>query len=916
MTILAFVVLLLAALAWHFNGVRVRRGLKLAVEKLQIVSARIDELLAGFSYARYSQRISLVDAANAALEPTKRVPWHCYATLEQRKLAKRVAVFVTESTDQVSKANHNFVQSELATYGGFFDSVESKPLTESQRRACVVNEDSNLVLAGAGTGKTSTMIGRAGYLIASRRAKPEELLMLAFARKAAGEMQERQDARLKRLLSDRSPTIKTFHALGLEIIGIVEGRRPDLHRMAEDKHAFAKFIDDQLSECCNDPNYRRLIILYCGSEKYPYRNPFDFNSMRVYHEYVRTNELRTLKGEVVKSFEECVIANFLSANSVEYEYERPYEIDTSGPDFRQYKPDFFLPGYDVYIEHFALNQSGTPPEHFDQTRYMEGIKWKRDLHQRNGTRLLETYSYLKRDGLLESHLTEALTAAGVKLVPRSSEELLNELRASSEITEFSVLLSDFLTQFKESDHTLDDLHRRAKLDIDAPRLSLLLALFAPILDAYQFELAESRQIDFADMIRKASDYVESGAFLSPYTHVLVDEFQDISRARARLLQAFIRQRPEAVLFAVGDDWQSIYRFTGSDIAYTRDFRENFGATATTPLEKTFRFNDKIGEASSRFVLQNPAQIRKSIKSSVVVDQPAVSMIRTLRDEDGLGMALAAITSRSSCSSTKDTRVLVLGRYNFTVAEWWTPAAKGRLKWLYPSLTVDFMTVHSAKGKEADYVVILGLGRGKHGFPSEKPTDTIVDWLLPEKEQFPLAEERRLFYVALTRARHRVYLVYNPMEASSFVRELLKENSGYAVCTNEFAGELICAEISHVACPVCGSGALVPKSGQFGTFVACNSFPYCKYKEKPCPQCGGLMKSNGKSRVCINPSCRAAIPICPKCGGAMVERNGPYGRFWGCSNYRRNVEFICTQTINIERHGASHGRGQGYYSRRQ
>lgn len=827
-----------------------------------------------------------------------------------------VAAFVAGSVDMVSDANERFVTAELAAFREFFDTVESQPLTPSQRRACVVNEDNNLVLAGAGTGKTSTMIGRAGYLLASERAKPHELLMLAFARKAAGEMQERQDTRLEPWLKGTSPTIKTFHALGLEIIGVVEGRRPDLHRMAEDKHAFARFIDEQVSECCDDPDYRAMLVRYCGSEKFPYRNPFDFNSMIEYLEYVRINELRTLKGDIVKSFEECVIANFLSANSVAFEYERPYEVDTAGPEYRQYRPDFCLIDYGIYIEHFALDKSGSPPAHFNQAEYLKGVSWKRNLHADKGTVLLETYSYLKRDGVLESHLAEILTAAGVELVPRSDQELLDELRASSEVSEFAVLLTGFLALFKESGHSLGDLGIRAKSDIDASRLSLLLALFGPILEAYQTELSESRQIDFADMIGKASDCVESGAFLSPYTHVLVDEFQDISAARARLLKALVRQRPDAVLFAVGDDWQSIYRFTGSDIAFTRDFRRSFGPTATTPLSRTFRFNDKIGELSSAFVLRNPAQIRKSIESATVVDQPAVSLIRAVRDEDGLNMALEAISSCASYGADGVSSVLVLGRYNFTVDEWRTSSEKRRLKLQYPSLSIDFMTVHSAKGKEADYVVVLGLDRGKHGFPSEKPTDPILAWMLPPTETYPLAEERRLFYVALTRARHRVYLVHNPMNASAFVEELRGKDPGYPVCTDEVAVELMCAEVPHVDCPECSSGALVPRSGPYGVFVGCNNYPYCRHKEKPCPQCEALMRSNGRSRTCTNPACGASMPICPKCGAAMVERSGPYGRFWGCSNYGQGADFVCTYKINIERSGGTSRGGQGSYGRRR
>ena len=908
--IFTFVVIAaLAVTAWYRLRIRAHTVLGTAVVTLQAISALVDDFLAKHSYARESHRQRLVCAAEKALEITRTTTWLLFASFDQRKTAETLSRFVADSKSLVAQANETFIESELAAFSGFFDTVDSKPLTPAQRRSCVVGEDNNLVLAGAGTGKTSTMIGRAGYLLASNRSRPDQLLMLAFAKKAASEMQERQDSCLESWLTDGSPTIKTFHALGLGIVGAVEGRRPDLTPMAEDSHKFAKFIDAEIAERCDEPEYQDMLVRYCERERFPYRNPFDFNSVQEYYEYVRANELRTLKGDVVKSFEECVIANFLSANSVNYIYEHPYEIDTSGPDFRQYKPDFFLPDHGVYIEHFALDREGQPPSHFDQRKYLDGLKWKRALHLKHGTNLVETYSYLKREGLLESLLAESLRAAGVALRPKPNEELLEELRKSSVVAEFAVLLSEFLTLFKQSDHDLGALKKAAALHIDSTRLLLLLELFDPILEAYETELSECKQIDFADMIRKATEHVESGRYESPYRHILVDEFQDISRARARLITALVRQRPESVLFVVGDDWQSIYRFTGSDIAYTRDFQHHFGTTATTPLDLTFRFNDQIGDAASKFVLKNPAQIVKTIQSLSWTPHPAISLIRVVRAEDGLNMALVAIDKRSSYGGEHKASVLVLGRYNFVVDKWRTPAAKRLIRTLHPSLDVEFMTVHAAKGKEADFVVVLGLGRGKHGFPSEKPTDSVLEFLLPDQEPFPLAEERRLFYVALTRARHRVYLAYNPMEASQFVAELLNEVDVYSVCKDEFDSELVCTDIAHVPCPNCGTGALVPRTGTYGAFIACNNFPYCKYRERPCPQCGGLMKRNGRSRECTTPRCGAVVPICPKCGGSMVERNGPYGWFWGCINYRRNADFFCTQTINISSHGRSSAASQ-------
>lgn len=285
------------------------------------------------------------------------------------------------------------------------------------------------------------------------------------------------------------------------------------------------------------------------------------------------------------------------------------------------------------------------------------------------------------------------------------------------------------------------------------------------------------------MIGKAIEYVESGRYCSPYQHILVDEFQDISQERARLLKALLAQRDDTVLFAVGDDWQSIYRFTGSDINITRQFESIFGATATTALDTTFRFNNKIGEVASGFVLKNPEQINKTINSASIVAHPAVSLVQASVSERGLHQVLHHLNQDVPVYSEQKTSVAVLARFNFLLGDDSPVILKRQMEFQYPYLDIEFMSVHASKGKEADYVIALGMNNGKYGFPSLKETDPILEFLLPEKETFSYAEERRLFYVALTRARHRVYLVYHPAEPSPFISELI--NQKYPVCTDEF-----------------------------------------------------------------------------------------------------------------------------------
>jgi len=293
---------------------------------------------------------------------------------------------------------------------------------------------------------------------------------------------------------------------------------------------------------------------------------------------------------------------------------------------------------------------------------------------------------------------------------------------------------------------------------------------------------------------------------------------------------------------------------------------------------------------------------KKISVLAKCEEPAVSFVRVLRAENGLHLALGAIARRAEHDEPgREASVLVLGRYNFETAEWRSGDFKRGLKTKHPNLLVGFGTVHAGKGKEADNVVVVGLAEGKYEFPCEIPPDPILEILLPEDEEFPHAEERRLFYVALTRARHRVYLVYNPMSASAFIHEFLDDAASYPVTSDEFdEGDGVCAELPRAKCPLCGSGYLV-RCSQRGRFFGCSHFPHCRHVDKPCPLCDGMMETQGRFRVCVSTRCSGQVPVCPKCGGAMVERSSPYGRFWGCSNYRGKndgLDFTCTHTEKI------------------
>lgn len=797
-----------------------------------------------------------------------------HASAQVRQWADHIKPFLESCNLAIKQVNDAYILSQLTFYKEYFDRIESKPLTLSQRQACVVNERNNLVLAGAGTGKTSTMIGRAGYLLHSGQATANEILMLAFAKKASEEMDERAHARL----GVTELTTKTFHALGKQIIAKVEGRVPDLHPMAEDDALKTKFVDDQIQHLLLNEAYRSKLLTYFTQFLHPYKNRFSFKTEGDYHRYILDNEIRTLQGEQVKSYEECEIANYLYRQGVRYEYEAPYRVNTAGPDFKPYRPDFYLPDYDIYIEHFAVDENQQTPAFINRQKYLEGMAWKRSLHAQHQTRLMETYSYQKRHGTLIPLLEDQLIKAGVNFAPIPDSLLLDKLKSLGLVTKFSALIASVLALFKTAGISIQHYFEQARLHEDKERMRAAVELFEPIYDTYEKALRDAGCIDFDDMLIRSIAYVESGRYPSPYRHIMVDEFQDISLTRARLVKVLLAQHPEGSLFCVGDDWQSIYRFTGSDVSITKNFEQHFGDTAMHVLDMTFRFNNKIGEVASQFIGKNPDQIEKNIRSHTQVELASIALLKTSQPDIAIEAALSDITLKSPGKAT----VLILARYRFL-----RPNLSG-FKQKFPSLDIRFMSIHESKGKEADYVIVLGLEQGKNGFPSEKISHPLIELLLPKAESYAYAEERRLFYVALTRARHYVYLVTDGDNASCFARELIKER--YDIAQNSGTG--FQTELADVPCEKCKSGYLVRRSSQSGIFYGCNQYPLCTHTQTGCSRCGNALVLRGRFRICKSEDCNYREPVCPACAGSLVLRNGPHGKFWGCSNYRKDSSFSC------------------------
>ena len=769
--------------------------------RLTQLDEELRQLFAGDHYVRYHNSLTRHEAIAPILRECEDFT-RKYLEREAKEALGRLEHLepVENFEAERKKANCLFVCTNVPAVKDATLSALSKPLTKEQAEAIATDEDATLVLAGAGTGKTSVIVGKVTHLVRNQGVSPSEVLVLAFNRKAAAEIRER----LKGDLS--AAHVHTFHSFGRRVIA--ESKvAPTISKLAEDDLTLKRAVDAIIGELLNDLEQSKAVIDFIIYHHAPYRSAFEFDTPYEYEEYVREVELRTLSGNLVKSFEELAIANYLTEYGIEFEYERRYEHETATRDHSQYQPDFFLPAYGIYIEHFALNEQGCPPPGW--RGYAEGVEWKRTIHCQQGSTLVETHSWQHQQGVLLKTLRSRLEEAGVSFAQVPRQTLVRQL-AQEQTSWLAGLLATFLNHVKSGSLSPDAVRALAHESGDRRRNESFLAVFEQVRDRYQKRLADEGALDFHDLINLAAEHIREGRWKPQYRYVLVDEFQDISAGRMALLQALHGQ--DIAYFLVGDDWQSIYRFAGSDVALLRDCGDRLGHVEERTLSKTFRFAGGILSPSTAFVKRNPEQTQRPLLPASGADDEGVTIVADPSPAGGVARALQDIEARTR---TQPCSVLVLGRYSNS-----REALQGVRT--SRSLRVEFSTVHRAKGREADYVIVLDLNDSRWGFPSKVEDDPLLDLVLPPVAggAYPFAEERRLFYVAMTRARIGAYLVTDSARPSTFVRELLRE-SGDLRQIGTFAPK----------CPRCNRGRLVVRNGRFSQFWGCTEYwskPSCRY----------------------------------------------------------------------------------------
>jgi len=813
----------------------------------------------------------------------------------------------------VTAHNSAYVDRILQRDKGYFDNILKQidpkiQLDEEQRRAVITDDDYCLLVAGAGAGKTTTMAAKVKYLVDKKRIDPSEIIVISYTNKAIGELKERINKGL-----GIPAKICTFHAFAYDIVRQFSQEPPEINFSSQ------QIIFDMLEKAIfHDKQLMRNLVLFLGYYFDLTEDVFRFTDLNQYHlykaaqdfetlksglgEYIkkverqRTKNARTITGEYLRSMQEVQIANFLYLNGLDYEYERVYPFGSPSRN-KKYTPDFCISQgeHSTWLEHYALSESGynslfTPQQ---RGRYLRAIRDKRRLHKTNRTTLLETWSfYTDRRPLLE-HLKEVLEGEGFVLKPRNLEEVYKKIVETGKdkyIYKLIVFMREFIEQYKTTGYDeggFSILRERT----DNPRTLLFLDIAEQVYHHYQSVLKQRNQIDFADMINDAHFYlqeIERQNIPLPYRYIIIDEFQDIARQRFNLTKR-LSQITQAKVVAVGDDWQSIYAFSGSDITLFTRFLELMGAGTELKITHTYRNSQELIDIAGGFVQKNSTQIRKQLISPKRLKNPIVIEVfdDSFKPMERLSNTVERMVGEILSEYGEKSSILLIGRYNYDLyklcrTEQFKELPAGRVKSeKYPHANITFMTAHSSKGLGYDNVILINMFEGKFGFPCQIEDDPIMKLVTYEDNSMPFAEERRLFYVAMTRTKNRVYIAAPKVRPSRFLVELIRD---FKLPHSEKLNMQV-VDLFNLRCPVCGFPLKYEFNKNYGLnlWICTNEAELCDFMTNDKVHMHDILK-------------------CPKCadGYLIVRKNLKNGDvFYGCTNYH-NEKKRCTNMIPLEK----------------
>ena len=559
------------------------------------------------------------------------------------------------------------------------------------------------------------MIGKIKYLINHKNINPKEILCISFTNFTTDS--------LKKALGKQSifdVDVFTFHKLSLEIIK-KNGKNINICKDDLLSNIIKSFFKEDLLK---DRNLLRSFIY-----DYVINNNINLSNLNIYND------------------EEIIISNFLFFNKIKYSYK-------CIGFYKKYIYAFYLEDYDLYIKHFSLESDTLD----DIENIKEILKFT----------VLETYSQMFTENSIFDEIIMFLNKHNVVIEEESYEKIYEIFKSKGKkIESLSKTILTFINMFKSSNfdfNKFDEISKRVSKLKDKNKLLTVLEIIKKIYILYQVNLKNNKLIDFNDMINAATNIINNNDVFLKYKYIIIDEYQDTSYGRYKLISS-IKNQNNSKLIAVGDDFQSIYRFTGCDVNMFIDFKKYFEFSKILYLTNTYRNSQELIKVAGDFIMKNKAQIKKNLKSFKRLDNPIKIYLYKEKSE-----------IINLFKQIEEQNVFVLGRNNCDINFFkCKPFAVNNDTIVYEDKNIKFMSVHKSKGLESDAVVLVNLEDKMLGFPSKCEDDILISYLNNFKVYYPYDEERRLFYVALTRTKGNVYMFVPIKNKSIFVKEIINEN---------------------------------------------------------------------------------------------------------------------------------------------
>ena len=721
---------------------------------------------------------------------------------------KNILKIINDKNKLLRKHNRKYVDNKLIKYNFYFDNMfndinKNIILDKSQREAIICDEDNLLVLSGAGSGKTTTISAKVKYLIDIKNIKPDKICVITFTKKAKEEL----DYKINKIFNS-NVDIYTFHSLGLKIIKYYyKNKDIDIidekgqykiicdyikNNLFKDKDKFSLFFEAFKNKTSFSEEYK-LFDNYYDYHNYMYKRKY-INSNTTMDNYIkeqakrRRNYFRTLNGEYCKSKEEVDIANFLYLNNIYYQYEKSYKkLD----NLKIYKPDFYIEQNNNYnyIEHFGIDKVSKTNNHYTKeelTNYLKNMKLKEKYHcdEKIEDLFIITYSKVlgKRNYL--SVLKDSLIKKGYVLSKKDNDLVYERLKDTSEdryINNFvNRIVIPFISYFKRSNYKLEDF-MNTKTDNDL--LNKQIRVISDIYLNYESKLREKNLIDFEDMVNisyKVMPYVKEKNLGVDYKYIIIDEYQDVSMQRFNLTKR-IEELFKSKIIAFGDDYQTIFGFSGSRIDLMTEFKNYLSDAKQIPIPNVYRNSQELIDVATKFINKNSKQIKKKLISKKRLINPIELYIYNdsnyINTNINKSIILSNILDKIYLSNNKS-NVLLLERYNNdidTILNNNLFIRKNHESIIYKKhedMKIDYLTIHKSKGLEYDNCILINAIDDKYGFPSKIEDEEIIKLLKPKiEENIFYPEERRLFYVAMTRTKNKLYILVPKSKTSSFIKEI-------------------------------------------------------------------------------------------------------------------------------------------------